>query len=166
MKDLPALVALYAQLHPGEEHAPEEQLASVFAEILSSRYFEVVVAEVEGSVVGSCYLNVIPNLTRGAKPYAIVENVVTTAELRNRGVGKAVVGFALSRAWERGCYKVMLQTGSKSEAKHGFYRRCGFSQTEKLAFVARPNNVVANPSIERTASGVLCTPAAAAHVER
>ena len=72
------------------------------------------------------------------RPYAVIENVVVTSDLRHRGIGKALLRYALARAWERGCYKAMLQTGSKSEAKHRFYRSCGFSQTDKVAFVARP----------------------------
>jgi len=34
------------------------------------------VLEQAGAVVATTYLNVIPNLTRAARPYAVVENVV------------------------------------------------------------------------------------------
>jgi ribosomal protein S18 acetylase RimI-like enzyme len=151
-KDLPSLVALYEQLNPGDVLAPQEHLASVFNEIISGPYFEFLVAELEDKVVGTCYLNVVPNLSRSASPYAVIENVVVARNLRRRGIGRAVVSFALARAWERGCYKVMLQTGSQSEATYQFYRSCGFSQTEKVAFVARPHGaMVANLSLNRTA---------------
>jgi GNAT superfamily N-acetyltransferase len=143
--DLPALVALYAELHPADEPAPPERLAAVLQEIVASRHFELALAEQGGRAVGTCYLNVVPNLSRGAAPYGVIENVVVTQAVRGTGVGKAVVRFALARAWARGCYKVMLQTGSRSPATHGFYRACGFSQTEKLAFLARPE-----PSPPRT----------------
>lgn len=136
-RDLPALCALYRELDPGDAIAAEGVNERVFGEILESSQFELLVAEAGGEVVATCYLNVIPNLTRGARPYGVIENVVVTEQFRNRGVGKAIVGFALDRAWARDCYKVMLQTGSRSEAKHAFYRRCGFSQTDKIAFVAR-----------------------------
>lgn len=87
----------------------------MLAQILeNSRHFELIVAERDGTVAGTCYLNVI------------------------RGIGQAMMAFALERAWERGCYKAMLQTGSRSESTYRFYRACGFSQTEKVAFVARP----------------------------
>lgn len=166
-EDLPFLVALYEQLNPGDPQAPHERLAAVLLEILSSPHFDLVVAELNGEIVGTCYLNVIPNLTRGASPYAVVENVVVTREFRDRGIGKAVVRFALARAWERGCYKAMLQTGSKSEAKHNFYRSCGFSQTEKVAFVARPHTpLMANPSVKGTSSGGLRPPESAPYLER
>ena len=133
-EDLPSLADLYRQLNQDDLATPPNQIAAVSEEILASKYFELIVAE----LVGTCYLNVIPNLTRGARPYAVIENVVVTSDLRNRGIGKALLRYALARAWEHGCYKAMLQTGSKSEAKHRFYRSCGFSQTDKVAFVARP----------------------------
>ena len=140
VEDLPALASLYRQLNPDDEATTPNQVAAVSEEILTSKHFELIVAESGGDLVGTCYLNVIPNLPRGARPYAVIENVVVTRDLRNRGIGKALLRYALARAWERGCYKAMLQTGSKSEAKHSFYRSCGFSQTDKVAFVARPTS--------------------------
>ncbi len=137
-EDLASIMILYAVLNPGDRPAPVERLASTLKEIVSSPYFEVVVAETGARVVGTCYLNIIPNLSRGAAPYAVIENVVVAGDVRRQGVGRAVLGFALDRAWARGCYKAMLQTGSKSDDTHQFYRSCGFSQTEKRAFVARP----------------------------
>jgi hypothetical protein len=44
----------------------------------------------------------------------------------------------LQAAWDAGCYKVMLQTGSRRESTHAFYRRCGFDPEEKTAYVAHP----------------------------
>ncbi len=138
VEDLPALAGLYRQLNPYDEATPPNQFAAVSKEILSSKHFELIAAECGGKLVGTCYLNLVPNLTRGGRPYAVIENVVVTSNLRHRGIGKSLLRYALTRAWERGCYKAMLQTGSKSEAKHRFYRSCGFSQTDKVAFVARP----------------------------
>jgi hypothetical protein len=46
------------------------------------------------------------------------------------------MGFALESAWKAGCYKAMLQTGSKKEITHKFYAACGFIEGEKFAFNA------------------------------
>ena len=72
--DLRALQALYHQLHPED---PVVELGSVFATIQAQPGLDVLVLEDEGRVVATAYLNVIPNLTRSLRPYAIVENVVT-----------------------------------------------------------------------------------------
>jgi GNAT superfamily N-acetyltransferase len=89
-------------------------------------------------VQSTCYLNLIPNISRGASPYGIIENVVTEETLRGQGFGKAIIGHALRFAWDRRCYKVMLQTGSKRHSTHNFYKACGFSGDDKFGFVARP----------------------------
>ena len=85
-----------------------------------------------------CTLTVIPNLTRGCKPYGLIESVVTHAAHRNLGYGKAVLAHALSHAWSAGCYKVVLLTGRKSEATFNFYESAGFDRHEKQAFIAKP----------------------------
>jgi predicted GNAT family acetyltransferase len=88
--------------------------------------------------VASCTLVVIPNLTRGGRPYALIENVVTRADQRNYGFGSAILKAATERAWDQNCYKVMLMTGSKNPATLNFYKSAGFEQT-KTGFQMRPS---------------------------
>ena len=135
--DFSEVLNLLKELNPDDPSNPNDQ-KQVFEKILRLPHLELIVAEFDGRVAGTCYLNVIPNLTRGAKPYAILENVVVTREFRGRGIGREMLGWALKRAWECGCYKVMLQTGSHRESTHRFYRNCGFKSDARFAFIARP----------------------------
>ena len=96
-----------------------------------------VVAEFGNLVVSSCYLNIIPNLTRNMQPYAIIENVITDSIYRKKGFGKSVIEYAIKTAWEFDCYKVMLLTGSKEESTFRFYQSCGLESDTKTAFIAR-----------------------------
>jgi GNAT superfamily N-acetyltransferase len=82
-------------------------------------------------------LTIIPNLTRGAQPYGVIENVVTHPDFRRQGIGTRILQAALASAWERGCYKVMLMTGRKDEATLRFYQQAGFEAGVKTAFVAK-----------------------------
>ena len=136
--DLDALLALYAQLNPDDGAAPREKLAATLDAIVASEQFAIVVGTQAGRVVATCYLNVIPNLTRGGASYAVIENVVVDAMLRGTGLGRQVMAFALDEAWRRGCYKSLLQTGSRDPRVSRFYKSCGFSASEKTGFVARP----------------------------
>jgi GNAT superfamily N-acetyltransferase len=136
--DLAGILALYRELHPQDPPLEPAAARAVFERIETSDLLHLFVLEQGERIVATCYLNVVPNLTRNAAPYAVIENVVTTAALRGQGLGQAVVRHALDHAWADGCYKVMLQTGSRRESTHAFYRACGFSGAEKFAFLARP----------------------------
>ena len=129
---------LYRQLHPGDAAVPDDRAQTVYDEILRTPGMHLFVIEEDGIVIASTYLNLIPNLTRGAAPYGVVENVIVDAAHRGTGIGKAVMAGTLQAAWEAGCYKVMLLTGSKRESTHAYYRACGFVPGEKTGFVAHP----------------------------
>jgi GNAT superfamily N-acetyltransferase len=84
----------------------------------------------EKSLVTSCTLVVVPNLTRGGLPYGLIENVVTSSKHRKQGYGAAVLKHAFAEAWKHGCYKIMLLTGSKTPATLKFYEGVGFEQNK------------------------------------
>ena len=97
------------------------------------------VLEADGAVVATTYLNVIPNLTRSASPYAVIENVVVEEAVRGTGLGRQIMDGTLRAAWDAGCYKAMLLTGSRQAATHAFYQACGFSPDAKTGYLARPS---------------------------
>ena len=140
--DFARLMELYAQLNPDDTKTNNGEDLAAFDEIITTQNLHLFVFEGEqGGLQATCYLNLIPNITRGASPYGIIENVVAEKSLRSRGIGKAIVRYALEFAWTSGCYKVMLQTGSQRKSTHDFYRSCGFSGNDKFAFVARPPKI-------------------------
>ncbi len=86
----------------------------------------VVGAFIQGDMVGTCTINICPNLSWSGRPFAIIENVVVTLSQRNKGIGKALLVFAKGYCQEFGCYKVALMTGSKKPETHKFYESAGF----------------------------------------
>ena len=131
-------MALYRQLQPEDPILRDGSDAATFRKILQAPGLHLFVACAGDDLAGSTYLNVIPNITRSASPYAIVENVITREDLRGQGVGKRLMQYTLDFAWQQGCYKAMLQTGSKQASTHAFYRSCGYNSTEKTGYIARP----------------------------
>ena len=137
--DLSALLALYAHLHRADDLLPgDEVVAVVWQKILARPGHTIFGGWVGDTLVSSCALTIVPNLTRGCRPYGVLENVVTHADHRNQGHGKAIVAHALADAWACGCYKVMLLTGRKDAATTRFYESAGFDGDEKRGFVAKP----------------------------
>ena len=127
---------LMRQLNPLDPEATDIEL-QVFKKIIDSKYLDLIVAEDGGVLLGSCYINVIPNITRGGRPYAVIENVVTDSAHRNRGIGKSLLDHAVELAWKQKCYKVMLMSGRTEDAVSAFYKKCGFSANEKQAYILR-----------------------------
>lgn len=137
--DFESVQRLYRQLHPSDPVPAEQTLRAIFEQILATPGLRIFLLEVEQRVVATTYLNVIPNLTRSASPYAVIENVVVEESLRGTGLGQQIMAGTLAAAWDAGCYKAMLMTGSKRPSTLAFYRACGFSPDAKSAFLARPS---------------------------
>lgn len=138
--ELDALLALYAHLHESDlPLPPRPEVERVWAEALANprcRYFG---GFENGSLVSSCTITLIPNLTRACRPYGVIENVVTHTAHRGKGWGKRVLQAALAFAWESQCYKVMLLTGRKDASTLRFYEGAGFSREGKTGFIAKPH---------------------------
>lgn len=135
--DGPAMLALYRHLNPRDPEPDPEAAGRAWAALVGSDMATVLVVERDGALIASCTLVIVPNVTRGVRPYALIENVVTHLAHRGRGHGQRVVRAALDAAWAAGCYKVMLATGRTDEAVMRFYESVGFERGTKTFFQAR-----------------------------
>jgi GNAT superfamily N-acetyltransferase len=136
--DLNEVLDLYRHLSPGDPPPEGPKAEQAWLAILNCPIMHLLVVEADGILVSTCTLTVVPNLTRAARPYALIENVVTHADHRGRGYGTAALKAALNQAWEDGAYKVMLATGSTRESTIRFYEAAGFTKGGKTFFQARP----------------------------
>lgn len=133
--DFEGLMKLYTHLHEKEIPEKDERISAIWDSILSDENHHIIVAEENGMIVASCVCVIIPNLTRNQRPYAFIENVVTHADYRRKGLAKACLDYAKELAEKENCYKLMLLTGSKDEGILGFYRRAGYNSEDKTAFI-------------------------------
>jgi len=58
-------------------------------------------------------------------------------DYRGKGFASALMNRASEIAKQRGCYKIMLLTGSKKESTLNFYRSNGFNSEDKTGFIKR-----------------------------
>ncbi len=129
------LLELYLSLHESFVPKQSEILANTWNEILNDKNHHLLVNIVDGKIVSSCVCVIIPNLTRGIRPYAFIENVVTLEKYRGKGYATECLNFAKRIAQENNCYKMMLLTGSKKKKTLSFYRNAGYNSTDKTAFI-------------------------------
>jgi GNAT superfamily N-acetyltransferase len=129
--DLDALLSLYVQLSPGNAAADRNMAARALEGILGREGVSLFVADLNGRVVGTATLVVVPNLTHNSQPWAQLENMVVADSQRSTGVGAAILRHAIGAAWDAGCYKVQLQSDNAREGAHRFYEREGFAATSR-----------------------------------
>ena len=134
-KDLERLLMLYTQLHDNSMPHIESDIIALWERMLRDEGHFVILGFHDGKLVCSCVLVVVPNLTHGQRPYALIENVVTHQLHRKKGYGTAVLSHAKDIAIKQGCYKIMLMTGAKDEETLCFYRRAGYNSDDKTAFI-------------------------------
>jgi GNAT superfamily N-acetyltransferase len=136
--DLDALLALYAQLHSDDDPLPERAAVErIWDRILADSDMIYLGGFAGERLVAACNAAIIPNLTRAARPYAVIENVITHAEYRRRGYGKQLMRALIERCLARNCYKVSLTSGMQREWAHRFYEELGFDPNAKRAFVLK-----------------------------
>ena len=135
--DLDDILTLYRDLHP-DDPVPDSGLADrIYNRILANDFFKILLLQRDESVVATCSISIIPNLTRGGRPYAVIENVVTRTGMRRQGLGSKIIRHAIAVAEKNNCYKIMLLTGSGKEATHRFYQKLGFSGADKTAYTIK-----------------------------
>ena len=133
--DLNDLLHLYLDLH--EVSVPEysRTLRETWETILNDRNHHIILNVINDVLVSSCVCVIIPNLTRNARPYALIENVVTRTAYRGKGYATECLHYAKELAIENNCYKMMLLTGSKEQSTLRFYMNAGYNSTDKTAFI-------------------------------
>ena len=121
----PELVEAFVRLIPQLSSSSPPPSAETLQAIIDSPVADLLVARLDGRIVGSLTLVLfqIPTTVR-----AIIEDVVVDGDARGQGVGEALSLFAVERARARGVTKVDLTSRPSREAANRLYQRLGFVQ--------------------------------------
>ena len=133
--DLQRLLELYTYLHDNPYPELDSRIENIWSRIINDTNHYVLLGYFNEKLVSSCVIVIIENLTHQQKPYAVIENVITHPDYRNRGYASLILSAAKDIAVENNCYKIMLLTGSKQDSTLNFYRRAGYNSTDKTAFI-------------------------------
>jgi GNAT superfamily N-acetyltransferase len=138
-EDLPGILRLYAQ--PGIDDSRVlglDEASRIFRRMASCPRYHVYVATRADAIVGTFALLVMDNLAHVGTPSAVVEDVCVDEGLRGRGIGGAMMKFAMKVATECGCYKLTLSSNLRRGDAHAFYRSLGFEQHGLSFYVKLP----------------------------
>jgi len=135
--DLKTLYFEYLTHFPPKEEQDMTLWERLLEKFEENENMHLLVAEENGKVVSSVQMAIIESLTHNVRPFAVIENVVTHADYRNRGFASALLEKASEIARAHRCYKVFLETGSNKESTLNFYRNNGFAIDEKHSCLKR-----------------------------
>jgi len=90
---------------------------------------ELVVAELDGAVVGTMQLTYVPGISRDGATRLLVEAVRVDVGLRGAGIGRQMMLWAHERGRARGCVLAQLTSDKRRTDAHRFYRSLGYDQS-------------------------------------
>ena len=134
--ELSSLLELYKQLNQDDNIINEITVKNIW-ENMKNQNIKYFVAKENNNIIASCYICIIPNLTRGGKSIGFIENVITEIKYRKKGIGKKIMENAINYGKEQDCYKIILQSGKERTDAHKFYESMGFDGESKKAFELR-----------------------------
>ena len=125
------LVDAWARLLPQLSSTAAAVTADVLERIVASGSTTLLVARVNGQIVGSLsvVVFVIPTGTR-----AWIEDVVVDAATRGRGAGEALTRAAITFAKQRGARTVDLSSRPSRQAANRLYQRVGMQPRETIVY--------------------------------
>lgn len=136
LDDLEAIVRLHEADAIGghgdvwdEAHRPVYEAA--FAVIAASPHTRLYVGEEAAAVVGTFQLTLLPGLTGRGALRAKLESVQVRADRRSRGLGGALVAYAVAQARQAGAVAMELTSNKKRFDAHRFYERLGFCRSHE-----------------------------------
>lgn len=130
-EDLPEIVRMLADDFLGATRErygsplPESYLKA-FEEIQNDKNNELIVAEMDGEIIGTFQITFTPSISFQGGKRATVESVRVDEKYRGRGIGKELMKWAIERARKENCVAVQLTTNADRKDAHRFYENLGF----------------------------------------
>jgi GNAT superfamily N-acetyltransferase len=92
---------------------------------------DVLVADLDGDVVGVCQVMVFPHFQHTGGWCAEIESMHVRSDIRSQGVGAKLLAAADERARREGCYRIQLTSRNVREDAHRFYLANGYELTSQ-----------------------------------
>jgi len=107
------------------------QYQEILTEINADSNNEIIVATLEDQIIGCLQLTFIPCLTLNGTKRAQIEGVRIQKYLRNQGIGRSLIQFAIDRSKSRNAKLIQLNSNKSRKDAIRFYEQFGFSATHE-----------------------------------
>jgi GNAT superfamily N-acetyltransferase len=128
-EDVPAIVTLLADDSLGarrEGDPSSPAYTSAYADIAADPRQLLTVGTLDGEIVATMQLTIIPGLSRLGSKRLLIEAVRVRGDRRGRGLGRQLITWAIDEARARGCAVVQLTSDKSRTDAHRFYESLGF----------------------------------------
>ena len=101
----------------------EGKAIEIFKKIKSNPEHIIIIAEIEGRVIGSTTLLIEPKFIHQGGVVGHIEDVVVDKKFQGKKIGEKIITHVLEIAKNHGCYKTILDC---SDSVKPFYEKLGF----------------------------------------
>lgn len=132
--DLPSIVRMLADDDLGSQreqyrHPLPETYDVAFERIERDANHELIVAELDGELIGTLHLMFLPSISFQGGLRAQVESVRVDKRFQSQGIGSAMMRWTIERARQRGAHVMQLTTHKTRLDAHRFYSKLGFESS-------------------------------------
>lgn len=130
--DAEAIATLYRQLNT---LSPVSVLPERVEAVASSSNTHLLVCDDGGEIIATALVCLCQDVMFDNQPFALVENLVVSANYKREGIGKSMMDYIEAFCLEQNCSKIMLQTSSENRNARDFYSAMGYDPNAKIGFV-------------------------------
>lgn len=130
--DTEAIANLYRELNT---LSPVSVLPERIEAVANSDNTHLLVCDDGDDIIATALVCLCQDVMFDNQPFALIENVVVSADYKREGIGKSMMEHIEAFCVEQDCSKIMLQTSSKNRAARDFYTAMGYDPDAKIGFI-------------------------------
>lgn len=130
--DSESLSALYGTL---STLSTPSVLPERIAALANSEHTHLLVCDDRGEIIATALVCLCQDVMFGNQPFALIENVVVSANHKREGIGKSLMDYIEAFCLEQDCSKIMLQTSCENRDAQNFYTAMGYDPDAKIGFI-------------------------------
>ncbi len=130
--DAEAIANLYRELNT---LSPVSVLPERIEAVANSNNTHLLVCDDGDDIIATALVCLCQDVMFDNQPFALIENVVVSADYKREGIGKSIMDHIEAFCLEQDCSKIILQTSSENRDARDFYTAMGYDPDAKIGFI-------------------------------